>query len=148
MTASDDTTARVWDAASGRPLTEWLTHDARVATAKLSPDGQRLITASLGRSALIYEVPNAPLPVPDWLPQLAEALAGQRLTAEGTRQFLTLSNLWLLKGQSSNLAVTNFYGQWLHWFFEDRDTRTISPFSSLTLPAYHRQRIGDEALSK
>jgi hypothetical protein len=46
VTASDDNTARVWDAASGKQLVLCEGHDERVLSAAFSPDGTRIVTAS------------------------------------------------------------------------------------------------------
>src|SRR5262249_40659255 len=46
-TASWDQTARVWDAATGTPITPPLQHDRQVWQASFSPDGTILLTASL-----------------------------------------------------------------------------------------------------
>ena len=45
-TASDDNTARVWDAATGQPLATLAGHGSYVRSAQFSPDGKRLVTAS------------------------------------------------------------------------------------------------------
>ena len=45
-TASYDKTARLWDAATGKPLGEPLRHDARVNAVAFSPDGMKIATAS------------------------------------------------------------------------------------------------------
>jgi len=59
VTASDDNTARVWDAGNGRPLTPPLTHAGSVHQACFSPNGQRVATASA--TARVYElVPSTP----------------------------------------------------------------------------------------
>jgi len=42
-------TARVWEASSGRPVGESLRHDDEVRTASFSPDGRWVVTASLER---------------------------------------------------------------------------------------------------
>jgi hypothetical protein len=46
VTASDDETARVWDAATGKAIGEPLKHAKAVTSAQFSPDGQRVVTAS------------------------------------------------------------------------------------------------------
>ena len=55
-TASDDKTARIWDAASGKPIGEPLKgHDDDVYSAAFSPDGQRIVTASRDKTARIWD---------------------------------------------------------------------------------------------
>ena len=50
VTASQDKTARVWDAESGKPIGEPLKgHEDEVWSAAFSPDGKRIVTASLDR---------------------------------------------------------------------------------------------------
>ena len=47
VTASDDNTARLWDAESGKQIGEPLTgHTDAVGSAAFSPDGKRIVTAS------------------------------------------------------------------------------------------------------
>jgi dipeptidyl aminopeptidase/acylaminoacyl peptidase len=54
VTASDDNTARVWDAETGR-LRATLTHAAAVNEASFSPDGKRIVTASYDQTARVWE---------------------------------------------------------------------------------------------
>jgi WD40 repeat protein len=56
VTASDDNTARVWDAARGVPLLAPLEHKGTVLDAAFSPDDRRLITASEDHSARVWDV--------------------------------------------------------------------------------------------
>ena len=55
VTASVDHTARVWDAASGKPLSEPMKHDGAVYSAQFSPDGQRVVTASVDKTARVWD---------------------------------------------------------------------------------------------
>ena len=51
VTASEDSTARLWDAETGKPIGEPLKgHEgAHVHSAAFSPDGKRIVTASDGQ---------------------------------------------------------------------------------------------------
>lgn len=55
-TASNDHTARLWNADNGRPMGEPLRHRAPVNAVALSADGQRVVTASDDFSARIWRV--------------------------------------------------------------------------------------------
>jgi tetratricopeptide (TPR) repeat protein len=55
VTASSDRTARVWDAASGKPIGEPMEHTDAVYSAQFSPDGQRVVTASYDKTARLWD---------------------------------------------------------------------------------------------
>jgi Tol biopolymer transport system component len=55
VTASDDKTARVWDAASGRSLMALQGHTGTVIAAAFSPDGTRIVTASGDQTARVWD---------------------------------------------------------------------------------------------
>jgi WD40 repeat protein len=46
VTASDDTTARLWDAETGTEIAVLKAHEGWVRSAAFSPDGKRVVTAS------------------------------------------------------------------------------------------------------
>jgi WD40 repeat protein/tetratricopeptide (TPR) repeat protein len=54
-TASEDKTARVWDARSGRQLLSLNGHTDAVISVAFSPDGQRLATASEDKTARLWD---------------------------------------------------------------------------------------------
>jgi WD40 repeat protein len=54
VTASDDGSARIWDAATSRVLTILQGHRALVTFAAFSPDGRRVVTASADTTARIW----------------------------------------------------------------------------------------------
>jgi hypothetical protein len=67
VTASWDKTARMWDAATGKPLTSALEHQDVVVSAAFSPEGTRVFTASWDKTARVWDVrsrwersPNGP----------------------------------------------------------------------------------------
>ena len=59
VTASNDKTARIWDAATGRQLAVLSGHDEPVRTAAFSPDGRRIVTASADQTARIWDAATA-----------------------------------------------------------------------------------------
>ena len=55
VTASEDKTARVWDAATGKTIAVLSGHDDRVFIAAFSPDGARVVTASKDKTARVWD---------------------------------------------------------------------------------------------
>ena len=144
VTASYDGTARVWDAQSGQPLTEPLRHGRRVNSARFSPDGKRIVTASDDGTARVWEVRPPGVPTPDWLPQMIEALSGQMLSNKGVVEPSGTRRAGLLGQVRQRLAQGLSGDDWEiigRWFLADRSTRTISPFSKVTVPEYIENRI-------
>jgi WD40 repeat protein len=56
VTASEDRTARVWDAASGEVLREFTGYSAPVLSAAFSSDGVRVVTASSDGTVRVWDV--------------------------------------------------------------------------------------------
>ena len=54
VTASLDKTARIWDAARGKPLTSPMVHE-EVGRAVFSPDGMRVVTAGSDGTARVWD---------------------------------------------------------------------------------------------
>jgi WD40 repeat protein len=55
VTASFDKTARVWDIATGKPLTGQLVHQGWVLHAAFSPEGMRVVTASWDGATRVWD---------------------------------------------------------------------------------------------
>ena len=55
LTASEDKTARLWDAATGQELVVLRGHEDRVSSAVFSPDGARVLTASWDKTARLWD---------------------------------------------------------------------------------------------
>jgi WD40 repeat protein len=55
VTASEDNTARVWDAATGKAIGELMRHEGAVSSAQFSADGQWVVTASADNTARVWD---------------------------------------------------------------------------------------------
>jgi WD40 repeat protein len=89
VTASEDGTARVWDAATGAPVGVPLQHEQRVLRASFSPDGTRVVTASEDGTARIWDAATGtPVGVPLKHEQMVRSAT---FSPDGTR-VLTASN--------------------------------------------------------
>jgi WD40 repeat protein len=130
--------ARIWDAETGKPLTDLM--PGRSDALQFSPDGRRLVTTS-GR---VWDIAPAGTAWPAWLSRLADALAGQRMSNRGFFEPLARDSIELIKEIKEEIArepIDNDWAIWGRWFLADRSTRTISPFSKVTVPEYIEERI-------
>jgi len=116
-------------------------HGARVTNAEFSPGGSQVVTFSSDKAVRIWEITQAPLPVPDWLPALAEAVASQHINDQDVSEVLPVEVLYRLRQTLSANTTSDYYGRWARWFFADSATRTISPSSNVTVPEYVNRRI-------
>jgi hypothetical protein len=119
----------VWDAATGHQLSEPLRHGGSVSYAEFSPEGRRVLTCSRDGTAKIWPVLIAPVPVPDWLPKLAEAVAGERMDREGQSHSVSVEDLHQLRRERTASQGTRCYERWARWFFEGGATRSDVPMA-------------------
>ena len=149
LTASMDRTARIWDANTGLPLSDPLRHKGPVRMAQFSPDGERVVTAAQApdNAARVWQVQVAPTQVPAWLPELAEAVAGLAVGAQGMTRLVSESDFNELRQRLNGLTDSDTFNRVARWFFADRATRTISPFQSETIAEYVRRRIAESTTS-
>src|SRR5262249_49108457 len=119
LTASKDGTAQLWDAATGLKLGEPLRHRDRVVSASFSPDGRHAVTSSLDQTAKIWPVPLASTPIPAWLPELAEAVAGQRLNRDRIPEPIAWTEYSEVKARLAKIPETRADFQWVKQFFDD-----------------------------
>lgn len=138
VTASRDETIRVWDARTGQAVTDPIKHDGGVTSAEFSPDGRWLLTVARD-GVRLWDFPSASLPIPDWLAGFAEAVAGQRFNQNGRLEPVPPAEFFPFRRKMKN--GDDVYSLWVKWFVADRSTRTISPFSSITISAHVRDLI-------
>ena len=83
VTASQDSTARLWDSRTGRQRALLTGHDWHVLEARFSPDGRYVVTASADKTARIWNASNGAL-----VATLADhqgAVSSARFSADGRR---------------------------------------------------------------
>ncbi|PWU22157.1 MAG: hypothetical protein C5B50_00090 [Verrucomicrobia bacterium] len=85
ITSTANHLVRVWDVRTTAPLTDAFDCGVPVTNVWFAPDSASIIT-SAGWSLPIHVVRGD---CPDWLPELAEAVAGSRYNDEGTEEPLT-----------------------------------------------------------
>ena len=92
VTASEDKTARLWDAATGKPIGEPLKgHEKAVSSAAFSPDGKRIVTASMDKTARVWDVETGK-PIGEPLRGHADALVSAAFSPGGKRVLTTSSD--------------------------------------------------------
>jgi tetratricopeptide (TPR) repeat protein len=156
VSASDDGTARLWDAASGRPVSEPFVHRDKVVSAHFSPDGRHVLTASRDQSASVWDVPpvfpntqraRRPGEKTDqspalFLADLTDAVIGKRVDSQGALESVS-TTLDEVQQRLSRLPRDADFTRWLEWFFADRSLRTISPYSQVRMPDYVWSQAND-----
>ena len=149
ITASMDDTARLWDARTGQPLSGLIQHEGPVRSAQFSPDGLRVVTTSESEEARTWNAPYLGAQPPSWLADLAEVIAGLRIDRIGLPEPLppverqvTLAHL----RASPLLQATTPAAVCARWLLADPGTRTISPFSAVTV-SEHLARIPADDVS-
>jgi WD40 repeat protein len=86
VTASEDDTVRVWDAATAKEIAVLRGHENRVYSAAFSPDGTRIVTASGDKTARIWNARLQAMSVKGLLAEACARLAGlSKLTRDEMR---------------------------------------------------------------
>ncbi len=141
-TASLDGSTRVWDGWTGQPLTEPLRQTGRFSRTALSPNGRWIASGQGNGDAFLWEVPEVELAAPDWLADLAEAVACQRVVEQGF-EFVSPAELVAVRRQQVRAHPADAWERFARWFFANRRTRNLSP-SSLIAKADMIDRLVEE----
>ena len=148
-TVSEDRTARVWDAKTGKPLTDPMRHNDAVDSVSFSLDGSRVITSTdYGETARVWDVGLGLRKRPPWFPRLTEAVAGRRLNIRGVIENVPnqYEELQALRRMLARMSPKDPWVQFGRWVLADRATRTISPFSDVTVPQYLKEHPDEPGL--
>ena len=138
VTGSLDATAQIWDAKTGNPMSDPVRHQGPVVAASFSPDGRRIVTASEDNTARVWEAETGlAAPLPYWVPELAEMLAGQKINENG--QLVPMTNsIPKLRNELLNNKSDDYWSRFGRWFFTRGPNRTVSPDSKITVGQMER----------
>jgi WD40 repeat protein len=128
-------TVRVWDARTGFAVSEPFFHKAAVQDAHFNPDATQVVTASADGVVRVWDVFRSPSAPPPWLLSLADAVACQRINDSEVPETILRTSPWPLRELRDRTNPDDSgpgYQKWSHWFFLDRTSRSISPFSAVT----------------
>jgi WD40 repeat protein len=125
-----DGSAQIWDASTGHLVAEPVWHNAENRRAEFSPDGRRLLTASFDGTVKVWDLPllRPPLPVPEWLPLLAESLGGKRLGLKDSLESIPGDTFQSVRTSIEQRREQDYYARWAHWLLHERFERPTKPF--------------------
>jgi WD40 repeat protein len=143
----------LWDSASGNSIGEPMQHEGKVNTAEFSPDGQWVVTASEDCTARVWDAVIATDKDARedilLLAELAEITGGVALETVGQVENLTVltperviaSREKIAAKFSTPASKLTPLQRLIQWCVSDRRSRTISPFSQLTVSEWLEQTI-------
>jgi hypothetical protein len=107
ITGSDDCTARLWDVATGVPVTEPLPHEANVRSVAFSPDGKSVCTGSVDGTARLWQTVPLPPAEPERLRAWVRVRTGRTFNEHGVLRDLSPGE-WL----RARAALEALGGDW------------------------------------
>ncbi|HKX63406.1 MAG TPA: hypothetical protein VJS65_16220, partial [Verrucomicrobiae bacterium] len=135
-TGSADETARIWDAEIGQPLTDPFRYSGPVQHVEFTTDGSGLLVVPATGDVQLIDVLQVRLPTPSWLPDLAEAVARQRLNERQMTEPVSAEQFFRLKRELNSLPDSALNVHWAKWFMADPAQRPISPNSTIGLGVF------------
>jgi WD40 repeat protein/tRNA A-37 threonylcarbamoyl transferase component Bud32 len=96
LTLEREVSVHLWNSWTGQRIAEPISTESHFVAATFSPDSQTVLAASAGGKVRLCPLPLAPLPVPAWLPDLAEALTGQKIDDAGRSQAIAPADAKLI----------------------------------------------------
>jgi WD40 repeat protein/predicted Ser/Thr protein kinase len=122
VTVARDATMRVWDVESGQPLTDVLPCQRFTSgeALLLTENGGTVITAGLNNTIQLWRVPVSSGPMPAWLIEMADALAGFRQDNEGLVETIPVERLHELIRQTQSSPATDDFTRWAKQVFNEK----------------------------
>jgi WD40 repeat protein len=138
----------VWDVQTGKLLNDPTPDKQRASFVEFSPDGHRLLTDAGNGRATDFPIfqSDASRKDIDLLALLAETVGGVRLTPTGLLDYspctAALPNCDEIQRRlRARPELNSEVRLFVNWFLADHSTRTISPYSKISVPEYIENRI-------
>lgn len=116
----------IWDVSTRLPISDPLPGNFNVALGvSFDRSGERVLTWGTGGVPKLWFVPKASRHAPEWLPPLAETIAGWCLDRTDTLQPVVAEQILTLRKQSSEAIGP--LAPWFHWFLSHPNQRSAFP---------------------
>jgi WD40 repeat protein len=102
------TQVRIWDVPTGQPLTDWIDPEEPVSFISFATNGASIVSSD-GWKWSFHPMIG---PAPAWLPELAEAIAGVRYSANRLSETVPEQALLTLQQQFSRTSEKNALVTW------------------------------------
>jgi WD40 repeat protein len=133
VTVCADKAIRIWDVETGKLIADDFP-GVDTQSAQFSSDGKRLLIATQQAGVDVWDLLPRNKTAPGWLLTLAETLAGQRLDDNGVFQIIKSDPAQTRKEIQAQIErESDEWSAWGRWWLGDRGTRSISPFSQITV---------------
>jgi WD40 repeat protein/tetratricopeptide (TPR) repeat protein len=127
-------TVQVWGVGSGRAMIEPVEERSQVASfVDFNPSATQVVACWKNGIVRLIDLPPRGTSQPGWLPALAEAVAGQRLTGSGGIESVLPQELDVLREKlaGSLSGSDDAFSAWARWLVRDSGERTISAASKV-----------------
>lgn len=138
VTVTDEGELRCWDVATGEPLMPSVNRGESIKTLCLAAEGRMVCYERHGGGWFLFPIPQRRGPLPEWLLQVAEALARRRLTDNGSTETLPYSAVGkALAAIPRESAVDDLaMRQLVRWLVSDPSRRPLWPDDEGTFADY------------